>query len=74
MAGIDGFINVSLQGESLPTDINAVLTPDTDHDISTFVDQIERARFKAMQTWDAILLYSYAYQWYVTDKAERVGN
>ncbi len=30
-----------LQCESLPTDINAVLTPDTDHDFSTFVDQIE---------------------------------
>ncbi len=43
MAGDDGFINVSLQGESLPTDINAVLTPDTNHDFSTFVDQIERA-------------------------------
>ncbi len=43
MAGDDGFINVSLQGESLPTDINAVLTPDTNHDVSTFVDQIERA-------------------------------
>ncbi len=42
MAGDDGFINVSLQGESLPTDINAVLTPDTNHDFSTFVDQIER--------------------------------
>ncbi len=43
MAGDDGFINVSLQGESLPTDINAVLTPDTDHDFSTFIDHIERA-------------------------------
>ncbi len=27
---------------SLPTDINAVLTPDNNHDISTFVDQIKR--------------------------------
>ncbi len=43
MAGNDGFINVSLQGESLPTHINAVLTPDTNHDFSTFADQIERA-------------------------------
>ncbi len=41
IAGDDGFINVSLQGESLPTDINAVLTLDNNHDISTFVDQIE---------------------------------
>ncbi len=73
MAGDDGFINVSLQGESLPTDINAVLTPDTNHDFSTFVDQ-SNVRFKAMQMWDAILLYSYAYQWYVTDKEVCVGN
>ncbi len=43
MAGDDGFINVSLQGESLPTDINAVLTPDTNHNFTMFVDQIERA-------------------------------
>ncbi len=43
MAGNDGFINVSQQGESLPTHINAVLTPDTNHDFSTFADQIERA-------------------------------
>ncbi len=43
MAGDNGFINLSLQGESLPTDINAVLTPDNNHDVSTLVDQIERA-------------------------------
>ncbi len=43
MASEDGFMNVSLQGERLLTDINAVLTPDNNHDISTLVDQIERA-------------------------------
>ncbi|KAL0146560.1 hypothetical protein M9458_058191 [Cirrhinus mrigala] len=43
LAGETGFLNVSLQGTTLPTDINAVLTPDNDHDVSTFVDQIERA-------------------------------
>ncbi len=43
MAGENGFMNVSLHGESLPTDINAVLTPDNNHDVNTFVDQIERA-------------------------------
>ncbi len=43
MTGETGFMNVYLQGESLPTDINAVLTPDNNHDASTFIDQIERA-------------------------------
>ncbi len=43
MAGENGFMNVSLHGESLPTDINAVLTPDNNHDVNTFIDQIERA-------------------------------
>ncbi len=43
MAGETGFINVSLQGKSLPTDINAVLTPDNNHNVNTFIDQIERA-------------------------------
>ncbi len=43
MAGETGFMNVSLQGESLSTDINAVLTPDNNHDVTTFIDQIERA-------------------------------
>ncbi len=42
MAGENGFMNVSLHGESLPTDINAVLTPDNNHDVNTFIDQIER--------------------------------
>ncbi len=73
MAGEAGFINVSLQGESLPTDINAVLTPDTNHDFSTFVDQIEHA-VQSMQTWDAILLCSYACQWYVTETEGAGGN
>ncbi len=43
MAGENGFMNVSLHGESLPTDINAVLTPDNNHDVNTFIEQIERA-------------------------------
>ncbi len=43
MAGETGFMNVSLQGNILPTDIKAVLTPDNNHDVSTFIDQIERA-------------------------------
>ncbi len=42
MAGETGFMNISLQGESLSTDTNAVLTPDNNHDVSTFIDQIER--------------------------------
>ncbi len=42
MAGETGFMNISLRGESLPTDINVVLTPGNNHDISTFIDQIER--------------------------------
>ncbi len=41
MAGENGFMNVSLHGESLPTDINAVLTPDNNHDVNTFIEQIE---------------------------------
>ncbi len=41
MTGETGFMNVSLQGESLPTDINAVLTPDNNHNVNTFIDQIE---------------------------------
>ncbi len=41
MAGETGFMNVSLQGESLPTDINVVLTPDNNHEVSIFIDQIE---------------------------------
>ncbi len=36
-------MNVSQQGESLPTDINVVLTSDNNHDVSTFIDQIKRA-------------------------------
>ncbi len=43
MAGENGFMNVSLHGESLPTDINTVLTPDNNHDVNAFIDQIERA-------------------------------
>ncbi len=43
MAGENGFMNVSLHGESLPTDINAVLTPDNNHDVNTFIEQVERA-------------------------------
>ncbi len=42
MAGETGFMNISLQGESLPSDTNAVLTPDNNHDVSTFIDQIEQ--------------------------------
>ncbi len=41
MAGENGFMSVSLHGESLPTDINAVLTPDNNHDVNTFIEQIE---------------------------------
>ncbi len=41
MAGETSFMNVSLQGESLPTNINVVLTPDNNHDVSTFIDHIE---------------------------------
>lgn len=43
LAGEAGFLNVSLQGTTLTTDINAVLTADNDHDVSTFVDQIKQA-------------------------------
>ncbi len=43
MAGENGFMNVFLHGESLPTDINVVLTPDNNHDVNTFIEQIERA-------------------------------
>ncbi|XP_052426447.1 uncharacterized protein LOC127968976 [Carassius gibelio] len=42
LAGDGVFFNISLQGASLPTDINAVLTPDNNHDVNVFVDQIER--------------------------------
>ncbi len=40
---LNEIIDFSLHGESLPTDINAVLTPDNNHDVNTFIDQIERA-------------------------------
>ncbi len=43
MAGENGFMNVSLHGESLPTNINAVLTPDNNHDVNTLIEQVERA-------------------------------
>lgn len=43
LSGEGGFLNIALQGATLPTDINAVLTPDNNHDINVFVDQIEQA-------------------------------
>ena len=42
LAGQTGFINISLAGESLPGSINAVLTPDSHHDPSSFINQIEQ--------------------------------
>ncbi len=73
MAGDDGFINVSLQGESLPTDINAVLTQII---IMTLAHLSIKSneRFKAMQMWAAILHYSYAYRWHGTGEEEAVGS
>ncbi|XP_039511243.1 uncharacterized protein LOC120466725 [Pimephales promelas] len=42
-AGDTGYVNIALTGDSLPTSINAVLTPESNHDPSLFIDQIERA-------------------------------
>ncbi|XP_067291546.1 uncharacterized protein [Pseudorasbora parva] len=43
MAGDTGYINISLTGANLPTAINAVLTPENNHNADLFIDQIERA-------------------------------
>lgn len=43
LAGETGYVNIALSGDSLPTAINAVLTPENNHDASIFTDQIVRA-------------------------------
>ncbi|XP_053481752.1 uncharacterized protein LOC128608210 [Ictalurus furcatus] len=41
LAGDGGLINITLRGPSLPSDVNAVLSPDNDYDLHIFTQQLE---------------------------------
>lgn len=42
LAGQNGFINISLRGHDLPSDINYVLSPENDYSVESFADEIEK--------------------------------